>query len=362
MTSSNPNVIDFPAPRFRQEQTPVYELDSESILFIDWLTIRQAHEGGGLPLVIQGYKFDTEEDGEINYQIAKRRALVGSYDDTMHLRCDGNTIEFHGNISRWERPDNVFGYSWDETIRRVNQLLNLYSLPPFTVGQRLRFADKGHIYTGARVSRIDITKNFACFSEQDARQYMLKMAGHHIGRQKGSVTPDGMTIEYGRGSKYVYGKLYMKHAELESHRKRKSGSHVGQDVVDFCRSVGIVREEMELKSRFLTQQQICWLAQINSEVLEEIYRERSQVRGVKNMSYEDTTELSSAARGTLARYEKGEPLNLSRPTFYRHRNELLKAGYPDIGIANNVVALRPNIKVIEVQAMCAPDWYRKKYG
>lgn len=355
-------VLSFETARRWREPTRVFELETEPVLFIDWLTIRQVHSEGGLPLVIQGYKTDEEEDGEINYRIPKRRMVVGSYDDVMKLRCDGHCVEFDGNISRWERPDNVFGYGWDETIRRVNRLLNLHGLPPFTPGERLRFADKGHVYTGARVSRIDITKNYACFNEQDARQFLINVSAHHVGRQKGSVTPDGTTVEYGRGSKYVYGKLYLKHTELEQHRKKKSGKHVGQDVIDFCRSMGVVREEMELKSRFLTQNQLCWLAEINSDLLDVVYRDRSQVRGFKGMKYDDTTELTATARGTLARYENGEPINLKKSQFYAVRRQLINAGYPDIGVSKNVVAVRPKVKVIEVQAMCAPDWYRRKYG
>ncbi|PTU33036.1 phage/plasmid replication protein, II/X family [Stenotrophobium rhamnosiphilum] len=362
MLESSSKVVSFETARQWREQSKVFELETEPFVYIDWVTISQVHLEGGLPLVNDGHKTDTDRDGVLECIVTKRQELLGSYDDKMYLRSDGNRVEFHGNIARYERPDNVFGYGWNETIRRVNRLLNLHNLPPFTCGDVQRFADKSWSYTGARVSRIDITRNYSCGNEQDARQLILKLGSFHVGRQKGSVTPDGGTVLFGYGSKYASGKCYLKHVELQDNRKKKSGSHVGQDVIDFCRDAGVVREEFTLKSRYLTQKQRCWLAQIDTQWLEAVFLDRSQVRNLMDISYRDTTALSAAARGTLARYENGEPLNLKKTAFYRHRRELLVAGYADIGVSKNVVAISPSVKVVEVQRMVAPDWYRRKYG
>lgn len=356
------NLLEFPT-RYQPERLgSVPELEYESPLFIDWLTLRQHHPDGGLPFVTDGYITSCDADGAVEYDVIKRSEIEGSFDSRMWVRCDGSVVEFHGNIARYGRRDNVFGYRFDETVRRINRLLNLHNLPPFTAGERVRYADSGLVWTGARVSRIDITTNYAAFSERDAQAVLLALGQHHIGRQRGTVSPDESTVMYGYGSKYISGKVYIKHVELERHKKKKSGSHVEADVIDFCKRLGVLREEFTLKSRFLTQQGLCWLGELNDDVLRAIYRGRTQFRRFHEMELTDTSKLSSGARGTLARYESGEPHGLSKRSFYRHRKEILQHCGIDISVPRNVEKVQLPIKVVEIQKLVAPDWYRQKYG
>lgn len=361
MTGQDSSVVDLAHYRRNGNPSRVSELELETPLFVDWLTIRQPHPGGGLPVVNDGWVISSDASGVIEFETVKRFQAEGSFDSKMWIRCDGNSVEFHGNISRYGRRDNVFGYDWNETIRRVNELLNLFSLPSFTQGELTRYADTGWQWSGARVSRIDITMNHSAFNWTDAQQLVLLLGRHHVGRQKGQVSPDGTTVMYGYGSKYISGKCYLKAHELEAHRRKKSGEHVGQDVIDFCRDLGVIREEFTLKSRYLTQNDLCFLGQITQGELHRIYTERTQIRRLKEMTYPDLSTLSSAVRGTLARYENGEPLCLKRRTFYRHRKALLPYGI-DISIPNNVKKFSPPLRVIERAALVAPEWYRKKYG
>lgn len=363
MADGSSVVVDFELYRGR-EGNPVPEVLSDWPLFVDWLTIRQVHEGGGLPRVSDGWLTSCDADGAVEYELVKRAELEGSFDSRSYVRCDGSQVEFHGNIARYGRRDNVFGYDWSTTIRKVNDLLNLHGLPPFTPGRLLRYADTGWQYTGARVSRIDLTVNYGAFNERDAQAVLLKLGQHHAGRQRGTVMPDASTVTFGYGSKYASGKVYLKHVELEKHRKTKHGAHVDPEVIEFCRSVGMLREEITVKSRFLTQTGLCWLGQVTSEHLMAVYRRRSQMRRLREieMEVQDTSRLSAAARGTLARWENGEPHGCSRRTFYRHRREILDAVGVDISTPRNVVQFKQPVRVVEVAALVAPEWYRRKYG
>jgi hypothetical protein len=362
------DIIDLSAVRYRTQRHPIYpdptvpELDNESPLFVDWLTIRQVHPAGGLPKVSDGWVIGVDADGQAQFETMKRSEIEGSFESRMWLRSNGNEVEFHGNIARYGRRDNVFGYSFRETIRRVNDLLNLHGLPPFEPGEKRRYADTGLFWTGARASRIDITVNYSAGSEADASRMLLALGQHHIGRQRGTVSPDESTVMYGYGSKYVSGKVYLKHVELERHRKRRSGAHVDQEVIDFCKSVGLLREEFTLKSRFLTQQDLCWLGEIDAQRLYQVYRSRTQFQRFRTMDIKDTSALSAGARGTLARYEQGEPHGLARRTYYRHRKEILETVGIDISVPRNVEQLQTPVRVIEVQPLVAPEWYRRKYG
>lgn len=329
--------------------------------FIDYLTIRQDYPEGGLPVLNGGKVIRIDSDGQVEYCLDARAGLEGSYDSRVEIRSDGYRVEFTGNISRYNRRDNLFGYRWEETIRRVNELLNLYSLPPFTSGKLYRFADTGWVWTGARVSRIDVTCNYSSGSLEALDVVLKSLAGQHVGRQKGTLTVDGATVEYGRGSKYVYGKCYAKHVELHHHRRRKSGSHVDQEVIDFCKDQGVLREEFTLKSRFLTQNCMAYLGAIDQDLLVSVYLARSQFRRFNDMKYENFDDLPRHLRATYVSWQHGFPQGIHRATFYRHRKKLLAYGI-DISVPSNVKILPVRIRTVDVAALEAPDWYRKKFG
>jgi len=330
-------------------------------VFVDWVTIRQDHESRSIPVLNGGRILSIDADGSIDYVVEKRVGIEGSFDSRIDLRCDGTTVEFSGNIARFNRRDNLFCYDWAETIRRINALLNLYSIPPFISGQLYRFVDSGWTWTGARVSRIDVTMNRACFSHENASTVLQQLSRHHIGRQKGRLTPDGATVEYGKGSKYVYGKCYSKHAEFIAHQKRKSGAHVDDEVIDFAKNLGILREEFTLKSRFLTQNQLCYLGQINQDDLVEVFMNRTQFKRFDKVEHESFNDLPLRLARTYAAWKLGISQQISKATFYRHRLELLKYGI-DISVPCTGQILPIRVRTIEVAALEAPDWYKHKFG
>lgn len=330
-------------------------------VFADWVTIRQDHGDGGAPCINGGKYMAIDEDGMVDYVVERRAGVEGSFDSRVDLRSNGTTVEFSGNIARYNRRDNLFGYEWDETIRRINSLLNVYSIPPFTAGKLYRFADYGWTWTGARVSRIDVTMNRACFSEQGMEVVLRALAAQHVGRQKGVLSIDGGTVEYGRGSKYVYGKCYAKFQEFMAHRRRKSGAHVDDEVIDFCKRLGVLREEFTLKSRFLTQRALCYLGAISQAELVNVFLERTQFRRLEQVKYETFDDLPRYLLPTYVAWKEGMPRKVSRPTFYRHRAELLKYGI-DISVPNNVATLPLRVRVVDVAALEAPEWYRQKFG
>ena len=302
-----------------------------------------------------------DSDGSIDYIVEKRVGMQGSFDSRAEIRSDGSIVEFSGNIARFNRRDNLFGYDWPETIRRINQLLNLVSIPPFTQGKLYRFADSGWTYTGARVSRIDVTMNRACFSHDAAVILLEQLAKHHVGRQKGRLSTDGATVEYGRGSKYVYGKCYSKHAEFLAHRNKKSGSHVDQEVVDFTHRLGVLREEFTLKSRFLTQNNLAFLGQITHNELVEVFMNRTQFKRFEKIEHDTLKDLPVRLQRTYSSWLLGMPIKLSKATYYRHRLDLLKYGI-DVSVPCTGQIIPIRVKTIEVAALQVPDWYRTRYG
>ena len=334
---------------------------SQIPFFVDYLTIRQTHQSRNLPVINGGRVVRVDADGEVEYVLDTRQGLEGSFDSRVEIRCDGQTVEFSGNISRYGRQDNLFGYSFQECISRINDLLASFHLPAFTAGKLSRYADAGWEWSGARVSRIDITCNYGTGSLLDSEALLRNMAGHHVGRQKGSLSVNGATVEYGRGSKYVYGKLYCKFTELKKHKSKKSGKHVSDEVIQFCEQQGIVREEFTLKSRFLTQCGLAFLGAITDERLREVYMNRSQLQRLEQVKYENFNDLPPRLRATYVSWKYGYPIELKKSAFYNHRKALLAYGI-DISIPNNVHILPIRVRTITLNALSAPDWYQRKYA
>lgn len=336
--------------------------DHENPIFLDWLTIRQTHHSQDVPIFRDGQVLSVDADGSVEWVTDRRVQVEGSYDSRVMIRSDGSNVEFSGNPTRFARRDNLFGFSFEDSIQRVNHLLNLHSLPPFSAGLPYRFADSGVVWSGARVSRADVTLNFATFSLSDARAVLSDLAGHHLGRQKHNLTPDGSTLSIGgQGSRYVYHKIYLKSHEIQVHRKRRSGQHVASDVEKFCQDYGILREEMTLKSRFLTQNRLAFLGDITQSRLNAVFFHRSAFRRFDQVKYQNFSDLPPAIYGTYCRWRDGLPLDLAKTTFYRHRRSLLQYGV-DIAVPNNVTRLPLRVRTVDVAAMVAPDWYRCKYG
>ncbi len=330
-------------------------------VFVDYLTIRQDHFEDGFPIFNDGKIIRIDSDGKIEYVLDSRLGLEGSYDSRVMIKSDGRSVEFTGNISRYGRKDNLFGYTFAESIYKINSLLQSLGLPPFTSGKLYRFADKGWTWTGARVSRIDITCNYVTGSELDAQAVIASMSQHHVGRQKGSLAQNGATVEYGRGSKYVYGKLYSKFFELQLHKKKKSGQHVTEEVIDFCRQYGVIRQEFTLKSRFLLQNGLAYLGSITDDILVQVYFDRSQFKRLEQVKYDDVNELKGALRTAYLTWKYNMPVEVSRTTFYRHRIALLKYGV-DISIPSNIEMMPDRIRTVEIVALTAPDWYLQNYS
>ena len=74
------------------------------------------------------------------------RSVEGSHETRVFIRCDGGTVYFEGNVSRFGRPDNVSGYSFIGCIQKTNNLIVQYGLPAFTEGNHLRSLTESIIY------------------------------------------------------------------------------------------------------------------------------------------------------------------------------------------------------------------------
>lgn len=341
--------------------TPQYLLNSEQErFFCDWLSIKQVHPANTLPVITDGAVWATDEDGEVKWRTIKGKQVEGSHETSVQVRCDGTTVTFSGNVSRFGRSNNLWGYSLDQCLERINTVIAELGLPPFTPGEpywRTVKTEHGAVlkraWTGAVITRMDLTANYETGSLSNARAYMAWLGTQQTtARIKVGTLSDGETIDWGRGSRAVYAKSYLKSAELKKHG--------GPDrLIDHCESVGLVRFEVTLKSTWLHNHDCNYLGGLDMAEIVKIFEERAKVLTRAEHEHDDLEHLKSRALRCTARdWLAGDDVaaRMAPSTFRRHRAQLLKYGI-DISVKRNVVNFKPQVRVIEVKPAQIPSWY-----
>lgn len=353
--------MDFPRhDRFEQTQS-----------FCDWVSIYQCHVGADLPKINDGAFVRYDAHGVHESTTLKKYKVEGSHATGVMIRCDGQTVWFEGNVSRFGRKDNVFGYSFIECIARINALLGKLGLPFFTAGEayRSQYGDK-FCYTGARITRLDLTQNYATGSTEDAQFFMRHLSMQQANRLKTGTYGEGETVDFGRGSRRVYSKAYVKHVELLRHAKKASKGPATEfspdhdpyvdNLAAWCASVGLVRFETTYKSTFLIDANQNYLGSINMSHLEIDFAQRQEVFTRATAEVDQLASLDKTTLGIYRMWQAGDDISgkVKRTQFYKHRSTLLPFGI-DIAIKSNVLNFVPRVRVIKLAPAQMPEFYQR---
>lgn len=339
-------------------------------IFCDWLSVHQTHEAT-LPVISDGCYVRFDADGTHEHTTLKKVRIEGSHETSIFVKCDGHSVHFEGNVSKWGRPDNVFGFSFHDCIARINDLLAKQGLPPFTPGKKMEVSTpqgwRTH-WTGARISRIDVTQNFAAGSAENAYHFMRFLAGQQASRLKTGTYGEGETVDFGKHSRRVYSKAYLKGPELLRHAKKpkKNQSEFSKpfdpylfELAEWCNSIGLVRFETTYKSTFLIDNGFQFLGGINMANLEIDFKERQSVFTRANCEIEELSSLDTKTLAIYRMWQAGDDITkkCSRATFYRHRSKLLPFGI-DIAVKSNVIPFQPKTRIIKLEPVKIPDFYQ----
>ena len=351
---------------------PVPITKVQHIGFCDWLSIYQRH-GSGLPKYHDGAVVRIDKHGETVCTTLKKFRIEGSHESAIFIRSDGDTVWFEGNVSKFGRLDNVFGYTFRECLLRINNILFDKGLPPFTEGERFISNFKGSprsVWTGAMVTRVDVTENHATGSKENAYYFMRFLAGQQAQRLKTGTHGEGETVDWGRGSRRVYSKAYLKGPELRTqYRKHGIECQYSQALVEWCDAVGLVRFETTYKATKLHDMCCHYLGGFDMRQIENDFTERKEVLSRSSVEVEQLTELPKHLLSTYRMWQAGDDITekLSRASMYKHRRALLPYGI-DIAVKSNVTQLKPRTRVITLGPVSPPSFYdlptieRKRYG
>lgn len=329
-------------------------------VFCDWLSIYQVHTCGNLPIVRDGMVRFTDEDGQIKLDVVQKKVHKGSFETSLRISCDGNRVTLEGNVGRFDRPDNLFGYSVLDCISIANRVLAALNLPPFTDPSPMPLngpygSDKGFQAVGSIITRIDLTVNYSCGSASQAPQMIRYLQSFRSG--KFEPRPYRTTgVSWGEGSKWFYAKVYDKAADYVRHHSESSEQHDPR-LYAFIKESGIVRHEITLKSRWLKQKGF-WRFSLWDQVMQSrVYAMFGDVIA-DSAHVDEYLEIPGRAGELALAWRDGADLRtrLSQGTYYKYKKQLLKYGI-DISIPANVTRLNTRLEIIKLVPCQIPDWY-----
>ncbi|MBV7264528.1 hypothetical protein KCG43_21195 [Photobacterium sp. WH24] len=358
--------------------------------FIDKLNMQQVHLNGGLPVVGKElfWKVDAAT-GESTQPSPTPFRLEGSFSSLITVRCDGFKVSVEGNPSRWMRMDNLFGFTTiDECVAVYNKILNQCGLPSFSKSTKVFFrqndeSKRATLETdGAFIKHIDFTRNLTVGAGNEV-SYLRALSSQTIGRSKvGYLYPNQQTVDWNKGSTYRYDKIYIKSFDLEKHRdKRISTCSEKVDVdyydqlINFCNSSGVIREEHSFKRPFLRRKNLCFYGLVTEKDFEPYLQDLEKAMKrleVTHTEYETVSDQligegvcksrqsANATQSVYLQWLHGQKIKRNSQ-YYVHRSRLLEIGV-DIAVDFDVTRLPIQIRrqeVIDVKPLQVPDWYRQ---
>lgn len=336
-----------------------------------------------VPIVNEGRLYKVDRHGEIMFDIGSKVLHKGSFDTMVRVSSDGHRVVIEGNVGRFGRPDNVFGYSVRDCVQLASKIVMLFGLPAFTDAAPMPLINRGkqsgsvdargeHVHierdayfkadadagfqaTASVITRIDLTCNWATGSSGNASQFLRYLQGFKS-RQMDPKPYGSSGVSWGEGSKYWYAKVYDKAGDYIRHLSQDNPQHDPR-LYEFLNNSGVARHEITLKSRFLKQNNLwrfsCWGDDMESKV----YALFSDViEGKANV--DSFLEIPGRAGELAVAWRDGADLKkrLSKNTFYRYRRELLQYNI-DIAVPSNIERLKTKVNVIDVSPLSVPSWY-----
>lgn len=320
--------------------------------FIDWLTASQFHPKGGLPIVSGGLTVHYDSEGNPRFERNCAVQHSGSYQTSIRVASDGYRVSISGNVGRFQRQDNLFGFGIKSTIEMANRILSDFSLPPFTLTGGI--SEDIQATRPCYISRLDFTVNYETGSESQARHAIRFLASRAVSRAKrGNAGNDS----YWFANTRKMFKAYLKSCELKAH-----GMDESNPVYQYCRDAGILRFEIELKKRLLSDLKMNILDDITDEKLLEIFNhETAFARHIDRSSDHDFLEhLPPKTRIYAQLWLDGNNVKdcCSRAQMYRHSKILREYGV-NIFEPRNVDKFPIRLRVIDLVPASVPDWYRQ---
>lgn len=340
---------------------------------IDWITATVPYRHN--QLINGGAIMKVDSDGALTWQREMYRQTEGSFSssavivthwpsDYYHRLCAREGVQrwvrISGNPSKFLQGHNLFGSENLPALaplffRSVCDAAGLI-VDPFTF-QRWQAGDY-------RLDRVDVAYMLDVGDRFGVRDTLCALAHQATVTNRGRGTMQAGSVSWGRRSgRLSVIKAYDKEAELLAGKKHQLPENIPHRDELLAYTVGKVRVEVELHSKLLEKSDLRnganWHADTASlrwsQAMESLH-----IAGQVPLTPQRLQELPPKLRGTYALWESGRDVrgHLTKPTFYRHRRQMLAFGI-DIaqpyheGYEPRVVSLQ---KVLQPVPSRPPRW------
>lgn len=331
--------------------------------FCDFMTIYQTHPQK-LPLFTAGFRYDTNEDGELTFKKGKPKRHEGSFDTTINITCDGHTVYLSGNIGRFGRPDNLFGYSVEECIELASDLVQSLGYPRFTGGSQSSLVaarnsqlETVHQYTGARIARLDLTCNYIVKTSV-INKIIRAWSSRKLNRQEFSTELDAHGVTFNYGSKRWNFKAYDATFDKKIHPENNP-------------ELSYLRLEKKIATKYLIDKGLekvtAWQGTSKmSNIIDyiEFHKTANQLihacqatQSPAEMLEGMTNKLRSYAKNYFDGHDLSQ--DLSRATFYRVKKQLMEYGI-DISRPIDITRMPVQFEVIQISPSSMPLEFRRE--
>ena len=328
---------------------------------IDWVTaiIPFEHEplNGGSVLKVS-------PDGDVEWEAPCRVSVKGSHDQSISVRSMGSNgagkateMVISGNPSKFLQGHNVFG-SDDLKLLVFDTFMSICTTLQYPVYPEVTNA----VWQGDyRLTRVDINYMYSLGTLSDVKCW-LRAAEYKSKSRHGRPSSKAGTLYWGKQSRRWSLKAYSKWEEINASGDHKLASQFSDTPIkSFAEDK--LRIELTVRGKLLDELNYSEANKWQGNTPAEMYRnyiKRIEMNEQIALSTSLLNNLPNTLRSTYINWREGySPREiLSKPTFYRHRRELLEHGI-DINLAvekedqSNVV---PLVRIIEAKPVDTPDW------
>lgn len=305
----------------------------------DWLTVRHDYPVEAPAEVREAGKvLKVDADGCVEWESQSWESIrCPSSDTAIRVKCDGRHLYASANIGRFQRKDNLQGYTVVECVEKWARVLRDLGFDLRGFGSRWRVGTPAE--WGTHITRVDLAGNFWTSNYGALSQgVMVRRLGQKL-PQLGKYGP--MWGYDAKRGNWLRAKLYDKDAELAG--KRRSGG-----------GATTARLEFQLGSEFLKRHGLDavsgWTG--DEDMGQVIYgRFASQIMR-ESVSVQRWQELPPRLQHWATCWREGRDIRaeLSTSGYYKVRKQLLEHGI-DIGTPCNVLALTRHVEVVQ----CVPQ-------
>lgn len=305
-------------------------------IFCDFLTVKQTHPPH-TPLYGGITQYFDCETGEIS-KTHQFKTVKGLYESSVQIRSDGETVEFSGNPSRFNRKNNIQGLTLDQAKIEINLILESLNLPSFTSGKTIRIQNGERINNGAKFTRIDITQNLKAGSARRRDIYLQWIQSQNYPKLRKTLI--GLNTYFGKETESRTFRIYDKALEIV----KKSKSNPPE--ADRLNREGVIRFEMEYRKILKTRGSNLWNKATQRRLENQFTKDIQPMN--KKIETLDISELPKMVIGTYSMYLQNlNPRDyISRNTYFKHKKILLQYG---VDISNTVIRLVPKKEIIELE-------------